>query len=367
MGRTVLALGGGAPNFTLMTGALLALDEAGVKIDKVSMAGGGSVVGLLYMAPMGGDRRRALENTVNFGVSDPIYSMFPVNYKLFQKPGPAADRFRAWFAALPGMQRWLNQYGMSDSHKLYSDWLQFVAAMMCPSSVGWFSTGLSAHAPFIQDVVDFDALKNNPIDCHLNAYCIEDRAPVSFEKHQIDVHTFRAGLSFPFIYPPYRLNGKHYYEGAAYQALNLKKLVEEQEEGAEADKIILFDVLRDGLITRPRTIWEAYSQSIIIPLIALAGRELAIFEYWVHTGVDIDINPWETVQARRPSAKPRAPRVPAQRPNVELFQIQLEIPEAHKPYSLTWAKSNLDYLFELGYARGKEFMQQRENQVLLGS
>ena len=135
MGMTVLALGGGAPNFTLMTGALLALDEAGVKIDRISMAGGGSVVGLLYMAPKGGDRRQALENTVNFGVSDLIYSMFPVNYKLFQKPGPAADRFRAWFATLPGMQRWLNQYGMSDAQKLYSDWLQFMAATMCPSSV----------------------------------------------------------------------------------------------------------------------------------------------------------------------------------------------------------------------------------------
>jgi len=358
MGLTVLALGGGAPNFTLMTGALLALDEAGVKIDRISMAGGGSVVGLLYMAPKGGNRRQALENTVNYGVSDLIYSMFPVNYKLFQKPGPAADRFRAWFAALPGMQRWLNQYGMSDAQKLYSDWLQFMAAMMCPSGVSWFSTGLSAHAPFIQDVVDFNALKDSPIDCHLNAYCIEDNAPVSFEKHEIDVHTFRAGLSFPFIYPPYRLNGKHYFEGAAFQALNLKSIVQEHD----VDKVIVMDVLRDGLIKRPRNIWEAYSQSIIMPLIALAGRELAIFEYWVHTGIEVKLHPWETAHA---GAAPDRPVVPVQPPNVKLFQIQLTVPDEHKPYSLTWAKSNLDYLFKLGYDRGKEFMLQPDNQALV--
>jgi hypothetical protein len=36
---------------------------------------------------------QALESTLNFGVSDLLYSMFPVNYKLFSKPGPSADAF----------------------------------------------------------------------------------------------------------------------------------------------------------------------------------------------------------------------------------------------------------------------------------
>jgi predicted acylesterase/phospholipase RssA len=358
MGMTVLALGGGAPNFTLITGALLAFDEAGVKIDRISMAGFGSVVGLLYMAPQGGDRRQALENTVNYGVSDLIYSMFPVNYKLFQQAGPSAERFRAWFARLTGMQRWLNQYGMSDTQRLYSDWLQFMAAMMCPNGVNWFSAGLSAHAAF-EEVVDFDALKDSLIDCHLNAYCIEDNAPVTFEKHEIDVHTFRAGLSLPYLNPPYRLNGKHYLEGAAFQALSLKSLVREHD----VDKIIAMDVLRDGLVTLPRNIWDAYSQSIIMPLIALAGRELALFEYWVRTGIDVDLNPWETVRA---GAVAGMPEPPAQPPNVQLFQIQLTVPEEHKPYSLNWARSNLDYLFRMGYDRGREFMRQPVNQVLIG-
>jgi NTE family protein len=358
MGRTVLALGGGAPNFTLMSGALLALHEAGVKIDMISMTGGGSVVGLLYLSPKEMTRTQALENTVNYGVSDLIYDMFPVNYKLFQKPGAAADRFRTWMASLPGMRRWLNQYGMSDAHKLFSDWLQLMGSIMCPSDMSYFSTGLCAHAPFIQEVVDFDALKNNPIDCHLNAYCIQDRTLVSFEKHEVDVHRFRAGLSFPFIYPPYRINGKHYFEGAAFQALGLKRLVQTQDV---IDKVILIDVLRTGLIIRPRNIWEAYSQSIIMPLIALAGRELAIFEYWVRTGIEIQTNPWETEEYHPPGVTDAAPV----KPNVELYQIRLTVPEEHRRYSLTWAKSNLEYLFELGLSRGRQFMQRPENQALL--
>jgi NTE family protein len=364
MGKTILALGGGAPNFTLMSGALLALDEANVKIDMVSMTGGGSVVGMLYLAPKGMNRRQALQNTINYGVSDLIYDLFPVNYKLFQKPGPAADCYRTWLASLPGVRRWFNQLGMSNAQALFSDWLQLTAAMMCPIDLNYFSTGLCAHAPFIQEVVDFDALKNSAVDCHLHAFCIEDRELVTFLKHQVDVHRFRAGLSFPFIYPPYRIDGKHYFEGAAYQALALKGLVQAQDD---VDKIILMDVLRDGLIIRPRNIWEAYSQSIIMPLIALAGRELAIFEYWVRTGEEIEIHPWETQRTESPGAAGETPAVSSgKRPKVELYQIRLQVPEEHKRHTLTWARSNLEYLFGLGYSRGQEFMQRPENQVLLG-
>jgi predicted acylesterase/phospholipase RssA len=46
-----IALGGGAPNLTLMTGALLALDEAGVEFKVMTTTGAGMVAGLLYAAP----------------------------------------------------------------------------------------------------------------------------------------------------------------------------------------------------------------------------------------------------------------------------------------------------------------------------
>ena len=94
-----LVLGGGAPNLTLMAGAVAALDDAGVEFDIVSTSGAGMLVGLLYAAPKGGegdikrDRAAALKNTVNMGVHDAIYRFFPVNFKVFHKPGTLAQAY----------------------------------------------------------------------------------------------------------------------------------------------------------------------------------------------------------------------------------------------------------------------------------
>ena len=94
-----LVLGGGAPNLTLMAGAVAALDDAGVEFDIVSTSGAGMLIGLLYAAPKGSsgdikrDRAAALKNTVNMGVHDAIYRFFPVNFKVFHKPGTLAQAY----------------------------------------------------------------------------------------------------------------------------------------------------------------------------------------------------------------------------------------------------------------------------------
>jgi len=92
-----LVLGGGAPNLTLMAGAVAALSESGVKFDIVSASGAGMLIGLLYAAPKGGTASQALRQTVNMGVHDAIYDRFPVNYKVFFKPGHLAEFYtRYW-------------------------------------------------------------------------------------------------------------------------------------------------------------------------------------------------------------------------------------------------------------------------------
>ena len=94
-----LVLGGGAPNLPLMTGALLALDEAGIDFKVITTTGAGMVVGLLYAAPRKRDpddsweetRRAALRGTRDWGIDDFIYESGPINYKIFQKPGVMAQ------------------------------------------------------------------------------------------------------------------------------------------------------------------------------------------------------------------------------------------------------------------------------------
>jgi len=100
---TALLLGGGAPTLTLQSGALAALHEHGVKFDVVSTAGAGMLIGLLYAAPRGRSPAEALAQTKEMGVHDGIYEHFPINFKVFQKPGTLAEGYRRWLQSLPRM------------------------------------------------------------------------------------------------------------------------------------------------------------------------------------------------------------------------------------------------------------------------
>ena len=86
--KQILVLGGGAPNITLMSGALLALHDYGLTFDAISMSGAGAVVGLCYLAPKGLTPEEALRNTMNFGVSDAIYSLLPDQLQDFLQGRP---------------------------------------------------------------------------------------------------------------------------------------------------------------------------------------------------------------------------------------------------------------------------------------
>jgi len=348
MGKKALVLGGGAPNLTLMSGALLAMEQAGVTFDVITMAGAGTVVGLVYLAPKYLPRQEALADTINFGVSDLIYSMWPINYKIFSKAGPSADEFRAYWMSLPAVQAATYQYNLTEAQKLEADWLLFEGAVLCPTDVSYFSGGMCAHAPFIENIVDFDKLKAATEDCYVNAYCIEDAATVSFPKSQVDLRHFRAALSFPFIYPPYMIDGKHYFEGAAVEPLNLADLVTDHG----VDRVVLFDVLTKELIHRPRNLWDAYAQSIILPLVANADKELDIFLHWVQTGYWVH------------EVNPKIPPPPPIKPNVTPFVVEFDVPLEQRPFMLDWSRSNLQRLFDIGYQAGTKFCQQHGAQLI---
>src|SRR5438128_3846271 len=124
---TALFLGGGAPNFTLMSGALLALHEEGqAKFDKIAMAGAGAVVGLIYLAPRAGlSKERALSSTVNFGISDAIYETIPINYKTVGKSGRSAAAINNFWFSLPVVLKATQMHGrdMNESDKVRAEWV----------------------------------------------------------------------------------------------------------------------------------------------------------------------------------------------------------------------------------------------------
>ena len=126
-----LVLSGGAPVLTFMAGALVALDERNVKFDVISASGAGMLVGLLYAAPAGGPgkRREALKNTISMGVADEIYDRFPVNFKVFHKPGLLADVYRQWLRSFTPLR-----FADPRVQRYVTDWWTLAFAALSPSN-----------------------------------------------------------------------------------------------------------------------------------------------------------------------------------------------------------------------------------------
>ena len=332
MGKTALVLGGGAPNATLMSGALSVFAEAGVHFDVISTAGAGALIGLLYLAPGRGlTPAQALRSTIEMGIADAIYDHYPVNYKVFQKPGAVADAFRALVAANPMAQALEQQYGDSAMAKLFGDWMKLLVASACPTDLSPKSLGLCASVPFLEETVDFDALRASPTGFYVNAYNITERRMQNFRREVITADHCRAALAYPFLYPPFPIRDPDtdkeclYYEGAAHDCLNYKALVEHEPE---VTRIVVFDVLgADALMRAPRDLYDAWLLSIIVPTVAIAQDDTKLFKALYNHD-----------------------------PERELFQMPFVIPEEHLPYALDWSRSNLETLFHIGEESARAYL-----------
>ncbi|MBN9670877.1 patatin-like phospholipase family protein [Roseibium aggregatum] len=284
-----LVLGGGAPNLPLMSGALLALDEAGLEYKVISTTGAGMLAGLLYASPQKSRpdddliaaRRDALFQTQFLGINDLIYKVMPINYKIFQKPGPAAELlapvFNAWF-----LRPFENE---TPAQQFLRDWTALVAATLMPSNLTPFSKGLCQAPSWIEAIVDFEQLVENLGDTlfRLTAYSVEDRKEITFNRNEITIDHTKAALAMPLIYEPFKLKlpdadkPKTFLEGSAFNPLEFNPgdvMVEN-----DIDTIVFMDVLGyRELIDEPRDLTDAWVQSIIAPLTRLAENSLTEFK-----------------------------------------------------------------------------------------
>jgi NTE family protein len=328
--RTALVLGGGAPNMALMAGALAGLHDRGVTFDVVSCSGAGSLAGLLWLAPNGQTPAEALRSVTTMSVSDQIYQYFPVNYKVFQKPGGWADLWRRAMAANPLFALNAKEYEHSSPYALAIDAMLLWVATMTPSGLNAGSWGLCEPTPFVGQIIDFAKIKDIKPHFYLNAYNATTEIIDNFKKNEITLDHFHAALAFPFIYGPYRLNTNLYYEGAVVDCLNFKDLVE-RHPGLET--IVVFDVLgSDNLIRAPRNLYDSWVLSMIIPLVKTAEDNLELFALKHNKG-------W----LRAEGAK------------TDLFKIEFDIPEEYLVEVLDWSASNAERLFNIGYKSGLNF------------
>ncbi len=338
--KTALVLGGGAPNATLMAGALLAFLDHKVQFDIISTSGAGALIGLLYLVPRGKSPAEALKATPNYGISDLLYNGFPVNYKVFQKSWPFSNydtlvqswlKYNPFYSANPK-----NPY-----QRLMNDWLLLMASLWKPTDLTYWSKGLCANVPFIEQVIDFEALRNVREEFYINAYNIRTREMECFDKSEITAAHFRAAMAYPFIYPPVEINGDFYIEGATKDCLNFKNLLNSKDASGklvprnDIKTIVVFDVLgAEQLIHVPNDLWDAYNISIITPLVEIAMDDIKIFE---------------AEHLRK-------------YPGLDLFKVDFygdlqEEADRVFAHALDWSFDNLQKLFELGYQAGERFCQ----------
>lgn len=324
--RRALIISGGAPNATLVGGALEAVVDLGLEFDVISMAGAGALLGLMYCAPKNGDPVSTLRGLTELGIADPLYDVFPVNYKVFNKPGMLADTYRQMLAGNPLVQRLMQWPAQDPVSQLTKDSLELAWASLCPSDLSDNSLGLCAHVPFAEQIIDFEKIPQVKPALYINAYNLSTHEMRNFEKHELSNKHLQAALSFPFLYPPTQLDDGYYIEGAAIDCLNFKGLMKNHPD---LEEIVVFDILGvEKLLRPPRDLYDAWVMSIITPLVEIARDDIKLFEA---------------------KHKPEG---------LALHKVPLlkDIPAERLEKVFDWSRSNLSYLYDLGYKNARTYL-----------
>lgn len=357
-----VVMSGGAPHSPLMAGFLCALLEHGRMFRNFHTSGAGALMALLTIAPKGTTPEKALRRWAEVGVADEIYRWLPVNFKVFSKPGPFAPVFHRWASRFKvgedppvgntpedRRQQAYREFtdtflGTSDpdGRRLFNDAVDLWFSTLTPSTLNYWSQGLAAPLPFLEDVVDFDKFKDQvrrgTFDGLLlvNAFCVTDEKTRIFANKSIDARHVRAALSLPFLYPPGKIGSKYYVEGAAVDPLNFEGLRKKLDVDFSGDPepVIVLDIMGshpEWMIREPKNLWDAYIISIVTPIVALAKKDLRLFEL-------------------RHNRNPRT--------GEKLFAVErigFHIPKGRYPKVLDWSYSNLQYMFDAGYEAGEDF------------
>jgi predicted acylesterase/phospholipase RssA len=346
-GKKALLLGGGAPNSPLIAGALAAFYDEGVEFDMISASGAGVLMGLLYTAPRDFNPRAALRQWAESGITDMIYKFFPVNYKVFMKPGVKADAYREAFASFP-TGSFFDTFTKGFAGSVWADWQKLMTAAMSPSDLTPQSLGLCAHLQFAERAIDFDAVPRMKPDFYINAYNVTKGEMVIWNKQEITPAHVRASLSFPFIYAPTKIDGDDYIEGAALDPINFLPLIAGNDDAPapheDLETLVVLDILGDDrLIRKPRHLYDAWVRSIITPLVKISKSDIRLFELEHNT---------DPVTGK---------------PKRRLLKADLMggIPQEHWPDVLDWSQSNMRLLFDVGYKAGLAFC--REHAEVLGA
>jgi predicted acylesterase/phospholipase RssA len=351
-------LGGGAPNGALMAGALCAIYDRGKTFHEFYASGAGAVISLAFLAARDLTPDQAMRDVVRVGVHDAIYNFVPLAFKTFFKSGP----FTVPLKQLGSRSKVPESGGSSDLKRLYNDWVDLVVAAVTPTTITPSSQALCSHYPFINESLDFKKLKDFRGKFYMNSYCIETGKTEQFSKDHIGPEHFCAALSYPFIYPPTKIGNRHYYEGAASDPLNLPRchrLVCKNE----IDFLVVVDLLgayRKALIRTPRNLLDAYGISILLPVVAMADKDMTRF---MSFHKERRRSAKRKAQARLSVSHEHDHGGERHQHDYDVEALTFTVPPSDYPTMCDWSYSNMRRLWDIGYQGGVEFVEKHGHRL----
>jgi predicted acylesterase/phospholipase RssA len=311
-----IVLSGTAPAMTLMSGAMLAFAERGVEFDVISTTGVGGLIGLLYLAPKGGDRITALRELPNLFVSDWLYRLFPVNFKVFHKYSPFANAFREFRKTLPKFR--VEPAESSEVKRFVNDWLELWATAITPASLEFRRNGLMSHTPLVEELVDFERLKHVSTRFYLNAFSLRTLRLRQFTNQTMNATAYNAAQAMFVLFPPVNTADDILTSGATRDPTGLQAIWSYERS---LSRVVALDPVSRSYWRMPVNAYDAFQLMLMNPIAAL--QELMFTVY---------------VDARTAGA-----------PLPALNRLPVAIDSSYYPKMLEWTHTNAMTLQKIGY------------------
>ncbi len=334
-----IVLSGTAPAMTLMSGAMLAFAEHDVEFEVISTTGVGGLIGMMYLAPKGGDRKKALNELKNLFVSDWLYKVVPFNFKVFHKFGSLAPHFYQLRKGLPRFN--IPPEEPAELKRLFNDWMQLWATVVTPASYESLREAFMSHVPLVQDLVDFERLNNlsskklSETRFYLNAFSLASLRLHVFPHDQVTPDVYNGAQSMFMLLPPVATNHDLLTTGATRDPTGLQAIWSDGERTNLA-AVLALDPLTTCFWRKPTDAYDAFQLMLMNPIVALQQVMYAVYaktDAWVNGGT-----------TEHPQAM-TAPHLPVPR----LFGIPVAIPKGDEPRMLKWTHANAVALQEAGY------------------
>ncbi len=325
--RIGIVLSGWAPAMTLMSGAMLGFIEKGVEFDVISTTGVGALVGLLSLVPKNGTPKQALEELPNMFVSDLLYSVLPINFKVFNKFGPFSKPMRDLRNRIPKIT--VDPKASSPLSRFLNDWVDLAFCALTPSTFELKSKGLISPSPEIENLVDFTKLKNTKSRFCVNAFNIDQRLLEIFDNTSTTADAYYATEAMPVLFAPHRMpSGDLYTTGATHDPTGLQAIWLKHRN--DLDAVVMLDPMSRAIWRSPVNIHDAFQLMLMNPIIAQHVLVSAFYAWTDHAS--------EQIRQANPNVK-----LP------KLYYVPMPIEETYYPNMLKWTHSNAVTLEKIGH------------------